>query len=82
MDIRLEEEDKALIERAAQIRGVKAASFTRSIVIREAEEVIRNAHIVKFDEKAARDCLAALSKPFAPNEALRKALDHGSESGL
>ena len=82
MDIRLEEDDKALIERAAQIRGVKAAAFTRSIAIRKAEEVIKNAHIVSFDESAARDCLAALSQPFAPNAALRKALDRGTELDL
>ena len=82
MDIRLEAKDKALIERAASLRGVKTAAFTCAVLIREAEEVIRNAHIVKFDEAAARACLAALSQPFAPNDALRRALALGTELGL
>ena len=82
MDIRLEEEDKALIERAAALRGVKAATFTRTALIQEAEQVIREAHIVTFDKDAARDCLAALSQPFMPNDALKRALDRGTGLGL
>ena len=82
MDIRLDAEDKALIERAAKLSGVKTAAFTRAALIQEAEEVIRNAHIVTFDENAARECLAALSQPFTPNDALKRALDRGTELGM
>ena len=82
MDFRLDTEDKALIERAASLRGYKAAVFTRIVTIQEAKEVVRDAQVVRFDEDAARECLAALSQPFAPNEALRKARDRGTELGL
>jgi uncharacterized protein (DUF1778 family) len=82
MELRLDPDDKALIERAAALLGVKPASFTRSALVNQANEVIRQAHMVAFDEKATRDCLAALSKPFAPNEALSRALERGSKLGL
>ena len=82
MEFRLDAEDKAMIERAALLRGYKAATFTRIAVIQEAKEVFRDAHVVEFDEDAARECLAALSQPFAPNDALRRALDRGTELGL
>jgi uncharacterized protein (DUF1778 family) len=82
MDLRLKAEDKTLIERAASLLGIKAATFSRSVLIREAGEVIQGAHVVKFDEVAARDCLAALSQPFTPNEALARALQRGTELDL
>lgn len=82
MDFRLAAEDKALIERAASLRGVKLAAFTRSVLIREAGEVVKDAHVIKFDEDAAQACLAALSQPFAPNDALKRALDRGTDLGL
>ena len=82
MDIRLDEKDKALIERAARLQGVKTATFTRSVLVQEAETIIRNAHVVNFDEDAARECLAALSQPFEPNEALSRALERGRKLGL
>ena len=82
MDIRLEENDKKLIERAARLQGVKTATFTRAALVREAEAVIRDAHVVKFDEDAAREFLLALSRPFEPNEALQEALERGTGMGL
>ncbi len=82
IDLRLKAEDKALIERAASPLGIKAATFTRSVLIKEAGEIIQSAHVVKFDEVAARECLATLSLPFTPNEALGRALERGTDLGL
>ena len=82
LELRLDPADKALIERAASLLGVKPASFTRSALVQQANRVIQQAHVVQFDEAAARDCLAALAQPFKPNEALRRALERGDELGL
>lgn len=81
-EYRLDSADKELVERAASLSGVTTSTFQRTVVVRAAKEALREAEHVALDANAAEQLLEALSKPFEPNEALRRALARGSELGL
>lgn len=74
LDLRLDEKDKAHIERAARLRGVPVSSFVREAALREAAEAIAAAHDVSLSEAENRRFLKALDAPFRPNARLKKAL--------
>lgn len=82
MEYRLDADDKALIERAAKLRGVKVSAFNRAAAIEMARDIVREADTVVFSQAAARDLLESLGKPFSPNAALREALDRGTKLGI
>lgn len=82
MEYRLDADDKTLIERAAELRGVKVSAFNRAAAIEKARDIVREADTVVFSQEAARDLLESLGKPFSPNAALRKALGRGTKLGI
>lgn len=80
LDLRLDEEDKARIERAARLRGVPVSSFVREAVLREAAKVVATAYDVSLSEAESRRFLRALDAPFLPNARLKKALRRRTET--
>ena len=74
LDLRLDERDKARIERAARLRGVPVSSFVRDAVLREAAHVMATEQDESLSEAETRRYLKALDAPFRPNARLKKAL--------
>jgi uncharacterized protein (DUF1778 family) len=77
LDLRLAAADKARIERAANLRGMKLSAFVRNAVIREADTVIAAEQTVTLSPAESRHFLAVLNQPFKPNTRLRCAMDGG-----
>lgn len=82
LDLRLSARDRARIDRAAALAGLPLATFVRAAVLREADRTVAAESAVTLSPAEARRFLAALSKPFAPNAALRKALAKGESLGI
>jgi uncharacterized protein (DUF1778 family) len=73
LEARLSADAKAIIQRAADIRGRSVSDFVVSSALEAAEETIREHDIIVL---SARDSIAfaeALLEPKGPNEALREA---------
>lgn len=73
LDLRLDPKDKALIERAARLRGMKLSAFVRAAVLRESQEILA-AETVVLSPAESRIFLEALDRPFRPNAKLARAL--------
>jgi uncharacterized protein (DUF1778 family) len=74
LDLRLESKDKDRITRAADLRGMPAASFVRDAALHEADQVMASAASVLLSGAESRRFLAAIDAPFKPNVKLRKAM--------
>jgi uncharacterized protein (DUF1778 family) len=74
LDLRLESKDKDRITRAADLRGMPAASFVRDAALHEADQVMASAVSVLLSRSESRRFLAAIDAPFKPNDKLRKAM--------
>ncbi|EQD73794.1 protein containing DUF1778 [mine drainage metagenome] len=77
LDLRLNPTDKDRIARAAVLRGVLLSAFVRDAALREAESVMAAALTVTLSPAESRRFLAALDKPFKPNNKLKKAMERG-----
>ena len=73
LDLRLDPKDKALIEYAARLRGMKLSAFVRAAVLRESREILA-AETVVLSPAESRNFLEALDRPFRPNAKLARAL--------
>jgi uncharacterized protein (DUF1778 family) len=82
LDLRLSASDRQRIDRAAALAGLPIAAFVRTAVLREADRLAAAENSVNLSPAESRRFLAALAKPFAPNEALRRALQKGEDLGL
>lgn len=74
LDLRLSPEDKALIQRAAQIRGLPLSAFVRNAVMRETEQVMAAELSLTLTAEESRQFLDAINEPFMPNEKLANAI--------
>lgn len=77
MDLRLQEDEKKLMEQAAALSGMTLSAYARHVILRESREaVIRSAkaETVMVSREESVRLLEALGKPFTPNDRLRKAL--------
>lgn len=74
LDLRMTQEDKSRIARAAQLRGMPVSAFVRDAVMREAEQVMASELSVMLSAEESRQFLAALDAPFQPNARLQRAL--------
>jgi uncharacterized protein (DUF1778 family) len=81
LDIQLSARDRDRIDRAAAIAGLPVQTFVRTAVLREADRTLIAEAMVTLSPEESRRFLAALSKPFAPNRALRRALKSGDSLG-
>ena len=66
LSMRLHENDLALIDRAAGLRGRSRTDFVREAAVRAAEEVVLESALVCMSEEGFSDFLAVLSAPHAP----------------
>ena len=74
-DLQLSDEDKNLLQYAAQLSGVSLACFIRQVALREAEKVIGREKVVNLTHHESTELLEVLDSPFAPNEKLQTAMD-------
>lgn len=74
IQIRASAEMKAMLNRAAQLRGQKLSEFMLESARREAEEAILDQRVFFLDDKAHEAFLAELDAPAKPNAALKKLL--------
>jgi len=71
IQIRASAETKAMLNRAAQLRGQKLSEFMLDSARRQAEEAILDQRVFFLDAKAHDAFLALLDAPAKPNTALR-----------
>src|SRR5262245_12047248 len=71
IQIRASAETKALLNRAATLRGQKLSEFMLESARRHAEEAILDQRIFFLDEEAHAKFLAMLDAPVKPTKALR-----------
>ena len=71
IQIRASAETKAMLNRAAQLRGQKLSEFMLESARRQAEEAILGQRVFFLDAKAHDAFLAQLDAPAKPNAALR-----------
>ena len=74
IQIRASAETKALLNRAAALRGQKLSEFMLASARQQAEEAILDQHLFLLDGKAHDAFLALLDNPAKPDEALKKKL--------
>ncbi len=72
IQIRASAEAKAILNRAAQLRGQKLSEFMLDSARREAEEAILDQRVFFLDDKAHEAFLALLDAPPKPNAVLKK----------
>jgi len=82
LDLRLSARDRGRLDRAAALAGLPLATFVRTAVLREANRTVAAESAVTLSPEESRRFLAALAKPFAPNVALRRALEKGDALGV
>jgi len=71
IQIRAPAETKAMLNRAAQLRGQKLSEFMLDSARRQAEEAILDQRVFFLDPKAHDAFLALLDAPAKPNAALK-----------
>lgn len=74
LDIRIEEQQKELIERAAAITGQTVSNFAISNLLEKAMEVIESHERIILSNQARDKFLAALNRPAKELPELSKAL--------
>jgi uncharacterized protein (DUF1778 family) len=68
------DEQRALIEEAAQSRGLSITAFIRSSALKEANEILKQSQLILLSETDWSTVTKLLDSPPAPNEALKKLL--------
>jgi uncharacterized protein (DUF1778 family) len=71
IQIRASAETKAMLNRAALLRGQKLSEFMLDSARRQAEEALLDQRVFFLDAKAHEAFLALLDAPAKPNAALR-----------
>lgn len=71
IQIRASAETKAILNRAAALRGQKLSEFMLDSARRQAEETILDQRTFFLDAEAHEKFLAMLDRPVRPNKALR-----------
>ncbi len=73
LDVRLGEEQKKLIERAAGFLGQTISAFTVATLVHQAEQVVERFGMLRLSDRDRDAFLAALDNAPQPNAKLRKA---------
>ena len=82
IDMRCEEIEKELLNRAAAIKGMRTSAFIRELALEQAQRVIDEAERMVISERSYRQVLDLLDNPPAPNDALRQAMRKHRAAGL
>ena len=75
IQIRASAETKALLNRAAGIKGQRLSEFMLDSARRQAEEAILDQRLFLLDDKAHAAFLALLDKPGKPGAALKRRMN-------
>jgi len=73
LEARVSAEQKALLQRAADLQGRTLSDFIIGSAQQAAEEIIREHTVITLAEQDSRTFVEALLNPLAPNERLRAA---------
>lgn len=68
------DEQRALIEEAAQSRGLSMTAFIRTSALKEANEILKQSQLILLSDRDWTTITELLDSPPAPNEALKKLL--------
>jgi uncharacterized protein (DUF1778 family) len=71
LEVRLTSEEKAIIERAAALRGSNTTDFVRSTMLTAAREAVGMHEVIELPAEGSRVFVEALIDPPEPNEHLR-----------
>jgi uncharacterized protein (DUF1778 family) len=82
IELRITEQDKKYVSRAAELQGEGVSAFARSVLVREARRIVEAEQAILLSPQESRRFLKAFDRPFAPNPTLRKALAKGNKIGL
>ena len=74
INLRADEQRRALIDQAAEATGKSRSEFMLEAACREATSVLLDRRLFQLDPKAHRQFTAALDKPPAANPKLRRLL--------
>ena len=79
IDLRISDEDKSLLEQAADIKNVSLSNYILSIIMKQAELDVRaNENLVLSDE-GAKFVLDLLDNPPEPTPALKKLIENANK---
>ena len=82
IEMRCEESEKELLNRAAALKGMRTTSFIRELALEQARHVIDQAERIELGERSFQQVLDLLDKPPAPNAALLRAMRAHRTAGL
>jgi uncharacterized protein (DUF1778 family) len=71
LELRLASDEKAIIERAAELSGSNTTDFVRSTMLTAAKEAVRMHEVIELTAEGSRVFVEALIDPPEPNEHLR-----------
>jgi uncharacterized protein (DUF1778 family) len=74
INLRVREETRALIDRAAQAQGRSRSDFMIEAARRAAEDAILDQTVIQVDRATFDEFVAMLDRPAQPNERLRKTM--------
>lgn len=74
LNLRIKPEERALIDRAAKVRGKNRTSFVLEAARAAAEETLLDQTVITLSPAAHAAFLARLDEPPVPNERLRKTM--------
>lgn len=74
-DLKLEREEKELLNRAAAASGMSLSAFMRSAAKARADEVLQRETRIQLSQRDFDAFVDAMDRPFAPNDALRDAME-------
>lgn len=75
LDLKLSAADKQLLAQAAAIEGLSMAAFVRLAARQRAAEAIERERLLSLSQRDFTAFHAAIAEPFAPNPALREAME-------
>ncbi|MBV8062099.1 MAG: DUF1778 domain-containing protein [Nevskia sp.] len=82
LEMRLPSEEKGLLTRAAQLKGVKLSQFVLEPALQRARRVIAEAEQVATSAAGYKDVLDALARPPKPAKALIAAMRDYEKAGI
>lgn len=77
IELRVNLEQKSIIEKAASINGLSVSSYMLSQALKSARTDIENSEIIKLTNKDRDLFLKSIENKIMPNKALKNALKRG-----
>jgi uncharacterized protein (DUF1778 family) len=74
LNVRIRPEDRALIDRAAKIRGKNRTQFILDAARDAAAETLMDRSLIQLEPEAFQRFVAALDAPAAPSDQLRRTM--------